>query len=679
MTLVKQLFEHKLGRPVSTGEVVDLPFDLCWGSEMTVKWALDILRDSGFDDAYIAAGLAAQREKTAFVFDHVVPTHTASMASILVELRRFAREHGIKVFDVGYDGGIQHKILIEQGLIRPGDVAVGADSHSCTAGAIGSLATGIGSTDLAMALVRGSCWMRVPEATLVRFRGSLRPHVQGKDVALYLCGLIGVHGAVYRSLEFGGPGLASLAITDRLSLSNMAVEMGAKYGLFPTDAVLADYLGDGVEYPSFTIDEDDAEYVDVIDIDLGLIEPTVALPFSPDNAVGTHQLQHLLRNWGEYEGREDLMTGVAPLARRANENGEIPVDQVFIGSCTNGHLEDLRVVADVLRGRRVHEGVRTIVIPASQKAYRAAMKEGLIDVLIEAGCYVESSSCGPCIGIKSGVLGKGEVAVFTSNRNFRGRCGDVDASVVLASPAIAARAALTGVLAPIGDRGDYYADEDAVRAGIDELFALHAAREGRAPLTGGKDELPVTAPGADGPAGGPAGGGSLAWVFGDHVNTDVILPGVFCQIPDPAEYKKHIMAHAGNQPFLDHYAASGHDLRGSVIVGGMNFGCGSSRENAPMGIKASGAPFVVAHSFARIFFRNALNIGLRLVEVGDFAYEIREGDRLVVDDERGELVNVTRGTSAPITPPSAFERELLTAGGLVAYAGAQVRAEASAV
>ncbi|WP_405442000.1 aconitase family protein [Streptomyces avidinii] len=674
MTLVRQLFEHKLGRPVSTGEVVDLPFDLCWGSEMTVKWALDILRDSGFDDAYIAAGLAAQRERTAFVFDHVVPTHTASMASILVELRRFARKHGIKVFDVGYDGGIQHKILIEQGLIRPGDVAVGADSHSCTAGAIGSLATGIGSTDLAMALVRGSVWMRVPEATLVRFRGSLRPHVQGKDVALYLCGLIGVHGAVYRSLEFGGPGLASLAITDRLSLSNMAVEMGAKYGLFPTDGVLADYLGDEVTYPTFAIDEDDAEYVEVIDVDLGLIEPTVALPFSPDNAVGTHQLQHLLRHWDEYEGRADLMTGVAPLARRADANGEIPVDQVFIGSCTNGHLEDLRVVADVLRGKRVKEGVRTIVIPASQKAYRAAMKEGLIDVLLEAGCYVESSSCGPCIGIKSGVLGKGEVAIFTSNRNFRGRCGDVDASVVLASPAIAARAALTGMLAPIGDRGDYYADEDAVRAGIEELFALHAAREGRAPGTGAQDEAPVTAP----DSAAAADAGSLAWVFGDHINTDVILPGVFCQIPDPAEYKKHIMAHAGNQPFLDHYAGTGHDLSGSVIVGGMNFGCGSSRENAPMGIKASGAPFVVAHSFARIFFRNALNIGLRLVEVGDFAYEIREGDRLVVDDERGELVNVTRGTSAPITPPSAFERELLTAGGLVAYAGEQVRAEASA-
>ncbi|ARE77682.1 aconitase family protein [Streptomyces sp. NPDC059558] len=674
MTLVRQLFEHKLGRPVSTGEVVDLPFDLCWGSEMTVKWALDILRDSGFSDEYIAAGLAAQRERTAFVFDHVVPTHTASMASILVELRRFAREHGIKVFDVGYDGGIQHKILIEQGLIRPGDVAVGADSHSCTAGAIGSLATGIGSTDLAMALVRGSVWMRVPEATLVRFRGSLRPHVQGKDVALYLCGLIGVHGAVYRSLEFGGPGLASLAITDRLSLSNMAVEMGAKYGLFPTDGVLADYLGDEVAYPTFAIDEDDAEYVDVIDVDLGLIEPTVALPFSPDNAVGTHQLQHLLRHWDEYEGRADLMTGVAPLARRADANGEIPVDQVFIGSCTNGHLEDLRVVADVLRGKRVKEGVRTIVIPASQKAYRAAMKEGLIDVLLEAGCYVESSSCGPCIGIKSGVLGKGEVAIFTSNRNFRGRCGDVDASVVLASPAIAARAALTGMLAPIGDRGDYYADEAAVRAGIEELFALHAAREGRAPLADSADDAPKAAPD---PA-AAAGTGSLAWVFGDHINTDVILPGVFCQIPDPAEYKKHIMAHAGNQPFLDHYAAAGHDLSGSVIVGGMNFGCGSSRENAPMGIKASGAPFVVAHSFARIFFRNALNIGLRLVEVGDFAYEIREGDRLVVDDERGELVNVTRGTSAPITPPSAFERELLTAGGLVAYAGEQVRAEASA-
>ncbi|MGW3204222.1 LeuD/DmdB family oxidoreductase small subunit [Streptomyces sp. NPDC001135] len=677
MTLVRQLFQHALGRPVRTGEVVDLPFDLCWGSEMTVKWALDILRDSGFDDTWIAEGIARQREKTAFVFDHVVPTHTASMASILVELRRFAKEHGIRVFDVGYDGGIQHKILIEQGLIRPGDVAVGADSHSCTAGAVASLATGIGSTDLAMALVRGTCWMRVPEATLVRFRGSLRPNVQGKDVALHLCGLLGVHGAVYRSLEFGGPGLASLAVNDRLSLSNMAVEMGAKYGLFPTDEVLDAYLADTLgdtAYPAFTVDDDDPDYVEVIDVDLSRIEPTVALPFSPDNAIGTHQLQHVLSHWGEYAGREDLMTGVAPLAARADDQGRIPVDQVFIGSCTNGHLEDLRVVADTLRGKRVQDGVRTIVIPASQKAYRAAMKEGLIDVLLEAGCYVESSSCGPCIGIKSGVLGTGEVAVFTSNRNFRGRCGDVDAAVVLASPAVAAQAALTGFLAPVGERAAYYADEAGLRRSVEDLFALHAVREGRAP---GAAAAEADAPQAAGTAGDEAGDGSLAWVFGDHVNTDVILPSVYCQIPDPAEYRKHIMAHAGNEAFLDHYRATGYDLGGSAIVGGMNFGCGSSRENAPMGIKAAGTPFVVAHSFARIFARNSLNIGLRLIEVGDFAYSIREGDRLVVDDERGELLNLTRGTSAPVQPPSAFERQLLTAGGLVAFARTQRAAGAS--
>ena len=665
MTLARRLFEHALGRPVRTGEVVDLPFDLCWGSEMTVKWALDILRDSGFDQEYVTRAIAGLRDRCVFVFDHVVPTHTASMATILVELRRFAREHGIKVFDVGYDGGIQHKVLIEQGLIRPGDVAVGADSHSCTAGAITSLATGIGSTDLAVALVRGSCWMRVPEATLVRLHGSLRPHVQGKDVALHLCGLLGVHGAVYRSLEFDGPGLASLAITDRLSLSNMAVEMGAKYGLFPTDDVLADYLGD-TSYPQFAVDEDDPEYVDVVDVDLDRIEPTVALPFSPDNAIGAHQLRHVVRHWAEYGDRDDLMTGIAALARRADAAGHVPVDQVFIGSCTNGHLEDLRVAADVLRGKRVADGVRTIVIPASQKAYRAAMREGLIDVLLEAGCYVESASCGPCIGIKSGVLGAGEVAVFTSNRNFRGRCGDVDASVVLASPAVAARAALTGVLAPVGEVEDYYEDEADLRARVEELFTHHTRREGRLRHT-----EPVPGPPVD-----EDGPGLRAWVFGDHVNTDVILPAVHCQIPDPAEYKKFIMKHAGNQAFLDHYAASGHDLRGSVLVGGVNFGCGSSRENAPMGIKASGAECVIAHSFARIFARNALNIGLRVIAVGDFARTIAEGDRLAVEGDR--VVDLTRGTSAPIPPPSAFERELLEVGGLVAHARARVEAEAAA-
>lgn len=660
MTLVRQLLEHKLDRPVRTGEIVNIPFDLCWGSEMTVKWALDILRNGQFSAEDVAAAFAARRDRCVFVFDHVVPTHTASMASILVELRRFARQHGIRVFDVGYDGGIQHKILIEQGLIRPGDVAVGADSHSCTAGAICSLATGIGSTDLAVAFMTGQCWLRVPEATLIRVHGKLAPQVQGKDVALHLCGMLGVHGAVYRSLEFGGPGLASLSIPDRLSLSNMAVEMGAKFGLFPTDAVLADYVG-GLPGPRFDVDETDPGYTQVLDLELDRIEPTVALPFSPDNAIGAHQLRYVLRNWADYRDHEMVMSGMAQLAEIATPDGAVPVDQVFIGSCTNGHLEDLRVVAETLRGTRVHDRVRTIVIPASQQVYREAMREGLINVLLEAGCYVESASCGPCIGIKSGVLGDGEVAVFTSNRNFRGRCGDVNARVILASPAVAAQAAVTGVLAPIGQAGDYYHSESALRERIDDVFVMHASRERRIPTS--------TAPVASGPGEAESTGpGRRAWIFGDHVNTDLILPAAYCQIPDPQEYKQHIMKHADNPAFRDFFESSGYSLADSTIVGGRNFGCGSSRENAPMGIKAAGAQYIVAHSFARIFFRNAVNIGLKPVAVGDFAYEIRQGDRLVLDEERSVLVNVSRSTSAPVAPTSPFERDVLAAGGLVSYA-----------
>jgi len=664
MTLVRQLLEHKLGHPVQAGEIVSVPFDLCWGSEMTVKWALDILRDSRFTDDDIAAAFADRRDKCVFVFDHVVPTHTASMASILVELRRFARRHGIKFFDVGFDGGIQHKILIEQGLIRPGDVAVGADSHSCTAGAVCSLATGVGSTDLAVAFMTGRTWLRVPESTLIRVRGKLRRHVQGKDVALHLCGMLGVNGAVYDSLEFSGPGLAELTIPDRLAISNMAVEMGAKFGLFPTDDVLERYVGE-VEQ-RFEVDETDAGYTRILDLNLDDIEPTVALPFSPDNAIGVHQLQHVLRNWPDYRDSETLMSGVAPLAQIATADGAVPVDQVFIGSCTNGHLDDLRVVADTLRGARVAEGVRVIVIPASQQVYRDAMQEGLIEVLLQAGCYVESASCGPCIGIKSGVLGDGEVAVFTSNRNFRGRCGDVNARVILASPAIAARAALTGVLAPLGHAGDYYPGEQHLRERIDDLFAAHARREGRTAGSSAPSAEPVTVAQPEG-AQQPAGG-KRAWVFGDHVNTDLILPAQYCQIPDPQVYKQHIMRNAENDEFRESFEAAGHSLADDVIVGGRNFGCGSSRENAPMGIKAAGAGFIVAHSFARIFFRNAINIGLKPVAVGDFAYEIRQGDRLVLDDENGVLRNVTRGTTAVVAPTSAFERAVLDAGGLVPLA-----------
>ncbi len=351
--------------------------------------------------------------------DHFAPNKDIKSATQCRVMRAFARDQGIvHYFEVGRMG-IEHVLLPERGLVGPGDMVVGADSHTCTYGALGAFATGMGSTDIAVAMATGRIWMRVPETLRITYTGKLQPWVGGKDLILYTIGRIGVSGALYKAIEFTGPTIADLSLAGRFTMANMAIEAGAKAGLFPVDEVTRAYVDSRTRrsYTAYAPDPD-AEYTETIEIDAGAIAPQVALPYLPENS------------------------------RPVGEVGDVPIDQVVIGSCTNGRLEDLRVAAEVIRGRRVDPRVRCIVIPGSQRVYLDALREGLIEEFIAAGAAVSTPTCGPCLGGHMGVLAAGERAVSTTNRNFRGRMGHPDSEVYLASPAVAAAAAVAGRIVP---------------------------------------------------------------------------------------------------------------------------------------------------------------------------------------------------------------------------------------
>ncbi|MBQ3225595.1 MAG: 3-isopropylmalate dehydratase large subunit, partial [Clostridia bacterium] len=348
--------------------------------------------------------------------DHFTPNKDIKSAEQAKVMREFAREKGIiNYFEVG-EMGIEHALLPEKGLVVPGELVIGADSHTCTYGALGAFSTGVGSTDMAGAMATGTVWLKVPEAMRFQLTGTLRPWVSGKDVILYIIGKIGVDGALYRSMEFVGEGVASLSMDDRFTIANMAIEAGAKNGIFPVDDKTRAYVKEhgGRSFVEFTAD-DDAEYAETIEIDLSEIEPTVAFPHLPENT------------------------------KTVREAGEILIDQVVIGSCTNGRISDLRAAAKVLEGKKVK--VRTIIIPATQKIYLDAMAEGLIKIFIDAGAAVSTPTCGPCLGGHMGILAAGERCVATTNRNFVGRMGHPESEVYLASPAVAAASAVAGKIA----------------------------------------------------------------------------------------------------------------------------------------------------------------------------------------------------------------------------------------
>ncbi len=409
MTMTQKILAAHAGLDhVEAGQLIEANLDLVLGNDITSPVAIKEM------DKFSKNGVF-DKDKIALVPDHFVPNKDIKSAENCQCVRAFAKKNEItNYFEVG-QMGIEHALLPEKGLTAPGDAIIGADSHTCTYGAVGAFSTGVGSTDMAAGMATGKAWFKVPSAILFRLSGSLPKWVSGKDVILHIIGMIGVDGARYQSMEFTGEGVASLSMDDRFTIANMAIEAGAKNGIFPVDEKTVAYMKEHSQRAGKVYEADpDAEYTAVYDIDLSTIKSTVSFPHLPEN---THTFDDM---------------------------PEIKIDQVVIGSCTNGRISDIRAAAEILKGRKVAQGVRCIVIPATQSVYLQAMEEGLLKIFIEAGAVVSTPTCGPCLGGYMGILAEGERCVSTTNRNFVGRMGHVKSEVYLASPAVAAASAVTG-------------------------------------------------------------------------------------------------------------------------------------------------------------------------------------------------------------------------------------------
>jgi 3-isopropylmalate dehydratase, large subunit len=412
MTMTQKILAAHSGKEsVKAGELIMANLDLALANDVTAPVAINEYCKAGCSGVF-------DREKIALVMDHFTPNKDIKAAEQVKKVREFAGDMGIvNYFDVG-EMGVEHALLPEKGLVIPGDLVIGADSHTCTYGALGAFSTGVGSTDLAAGMAYGKAWFKVPEAIKFNLAGKFKKYVSGKDLILRIIGTIGVDGALYKSMEFSGEGVKNLTVDDRFTISNMAIEAGAKNGIFPVDDKTLEYVKKrSKRKPVIYSADPDAEYSEVFDIDLSKIELTVAFPHLPSNA------------------------------KTFSEFGEIKIDQVVIGSCTNGRFSDLEKAAEILKGRRVNRRVRTIIIPATQEIYLEAVKKGLVEIFVEAGATVSAPTCGPCLGGHMGILAKGERCVSTTNRNFVGRMGHQESEVYLASPVVAAASAITGKIA----------------------------------------------------------------------------------------------------------------------------------------------------------------------------------------------------------------------------------------
>ena len=411
MTMTQKILADHAGlQSVTAGQLINARLDMVLGNDVTSPVAINVMAKYGKDKIF-------DKNRISLVMDHFTPNKDIQSAQNCKQVREFASRHGIRhYYDVG-KMGIEHALLPEQGIVTCGDCIIGADSHTCTYGALGAFSTGVGSTDMAAGMMTGMAWFKVPSAIKVVITGKKPQYICGKDVVLELIGRIGVDGALYKSLEFTGDGVAELSMDDRLTISNMAIECGAKNGIFPVDDITLAYVNGRSEreYKIYEADED-AEYESTVTIDLSSLRPTVAFPHLPENTKTIDEA----------------------------EKEHIKIDQVVIGSCTNGRMEDMRTAAQILKGRKVANGVRAIIIPATQQIYLDCIKEGLTEIFIEAGAVVSTPTCGPCLGGHMGILAKRERAVSTSNRNFVGRMGHTESEIYLASPAVAAASAVAG-------------------------------------------------------------------------------------------------------------------------------------------------------------------------------------------------------------------------------------------
>ena len=414
MTMTQKILADHAGvKEVHAGELIEANVDIVMANDITGPMALPIFKkmaDKVFD-----------KDKVVLVPDHFTPNKDIKSAENSKAIREFSREQGLTHYMEQGKCGVEHAILPESGIVVAGDAVIGADSHTCTYGAIGAFSTGVGTTDIATGMATGQLWFKVPSAIKFNLHGKLPKYVSGKDVILHIIGCIGVDGALYKSMEFTGEGVKELSMADRFTICNMAIEAGAKNGIFPVDEAAIEYLDKHAkrDYKIYEADKD-AEYEEVVDVDLSAIRPTVAFPHLPGNAKTVDEIEAM---------------------------DKIYIDQVVIGSCTNGRMEDLRKAAAILKGKKVADNVRVMVVPATQKIYLQCILEGILETFVEAGCAVNTPSCGPCMGGHMGVLAKGEKCVSTTNRNFVGRMGDVESLIYLASPETAAASAIAGYIA----------------------------------------------------------------------------------------------------------------------------------------------------------------------------------------------------------------------------------------
>ena len=422
MTMTQKILAAHAGLDhVVAGQLIEAKLDVVMANDITGPMALPIFRQM--------AEKVFDKDKVVLVPDHFTPNKDIKSAENSKSIREFAKDQGLSWYFEQGKSGVEHAILPEAGVVAAGECIIGADSHTCTYGALGAFSTGVGTTDIATGMATGELWFKVPSALKFVLKGQPGPYVSGKDIIIHIIGKIGVDGALYKSMEFTGEGIAALSMDDRFTMANMAIEAGAKNGIFPVDDQTKAYLNEHTKkaYQVYEADED-AEYDEVIEINLSEVRPTVAFPHLPGNA----------KTIDEIEAMEP-----------------IKIDQVVIGSCTNGRMEDMRKAAAILKGHKVHEDVRVMVIPATQKIYKQCIKEGLLDIFVDAGCAVNTPSCGPCMGGNMGVMAAGEKCVSTTNRNFVGRMGHVDSLIYLASPEVAAASAIAGCIAnpeKVGDR-----------------------------------------------------------------------------------------------------------------------------------------------------------------------------------------------------------------------------------
>ncbi|VAW39202.1 3-isopropylmalate dehydratase large subunit [hydrothermal vent metagenome] len=412
MTITEKILAKHAGkRSVSAGELINARIDIALGNDITAPIAISEFRKAGAKKVF-------NRNKVVLIPDHFTPNKDIQSATQCKIVREFAKEHKLKHYYEGGEVGVEHALLPEKGIVGPGDVVIGADSHTCTYGGLGAFATGVGSTDLAAAMITGEVWFKVPETMKFVYHGRLNKWVSGKDLILRTIGDIGVDGALYRAMEFTGPTIEKLSMDGRLTMCNMAIEAGGKSGIIAPDDITKQYVKNRFERKAVYYRSDaEASYVEVLDYDCRKIEPQVAMPHLPENT------------------------------KNVSEVGKISIDQVIIGSCTNGRMEDLEIAAKILRGKKVSSNVRLIVIPTTPKIYADAMKKGWFDVFLKAGAIISPPTCGPCLGGHMGILGPGERAVATTNRNFIGRMGDVTSEVYLSNPAVAAASAIKGRIA----------------------------------------------------------------------------------------------------------------------------------------------------------------------------------------------------------------------------------------